>query len=154
MGKAYAAVGQAGACLHTMAILQAYQADLLRDLNEGEGVGLDAVKELRQATKKLAHATGHSMAAKVAAERNLWLNLSGFKEKDKPFFLDAPLSLLASLATQSTLLPRGFMRQRNRWRHCRGISPDPGPWDCSKEQPQLSTSSSHRQQQKQIIKRG
>lgn len=47
MGKAYAAAGQAGACLHTMAILQAYQAALLRDLNEGEGVGLDAVKELR-----------------------------------------------------------------------------------------------------------
>lgn len=46
VGKTYVAAGQAGICLHTMAILQASQADLLRDLNEGEGVGLDAVKEL------------------------------------------------------------------------------------------------------------
>lgn len=27
----------------TMSVLQAYQADLLRDLDEGEGVGPDAV---------------------------------------------------------------------------------------------------------------
>lgn len=36
--KACLAAGQPGACLHTMIILQAYQADLLRDLDEGEGV--------------------------------------------------------------------------------------------------------------------
>ncbi len=30
-GKAYAAAGQAVASLHTMAVLQAYQADLLKD---------------------------------------------------------------------------------------------------------------------------
>lgn len=39
VNKAYMAASQAGACLHTMAIMQAYQADLLRDLDEGEGVG-------------------------------------------------------------------------------------------------------------------
>ncbi len=32
-GRAYAAVGQAVASLHTMAVLQAYQADLLKDLD-------------------------------------------------------------------------------------------------------------------------
>lgn len=33
-----------------MSILQAYQANLLRDLDEGEGVSLDAIIELHQAT--------------------------------------------------------------------------------------------------------
>lgn len=29
----------AGACLHTVSIQQAYQANLLRDLNDGKGIG-------------------------------------------------------------------------------------------------------------------
>lgn len=81
------AAGQAGACL--------YQADLLRDLDEGEGVGPDAIKQLRwatdlshRATKETAQAIGQSLAALVAMERHLWLNLSGTKEKDKSFLLD------------------------------------------------------------------
>lgn len=32
------------------------------------------------------------MAALLAAERHLWLNLSDIKEKDKAFLLDAPFS--------------------------------------------------------------
>lgn len=39
VSKAYIAVSQAGVCLHTMAIMQPYLAYLLRDLDEGEGVG-------------------------------------------------------------------------------------------------------------------
>ncbi len=35
VGKAYSVAGQAAACLHTMSLLQAYQAELLADLNEG-----------------------------------------------------------------------------------------------------------------------
>ncbi len=31
VGKGYTAAGKAGACLHTMAVLQAYQADLLKE---------------------------------------------------------------------------------------------------------------------------
>ncbi len=34
VGKGYTAAGQAGACLHTMAVLQAYQADLLKELDD------------------------------------------------------------------------------------------------------------------------
>ncbi len=34
VGKAYLAAGQAAACLHTMSLLQAYQAELLADLDE------------------------------------------------------------------------------------------------------------------------
>ncbi len=37
-GRAYAAAGQAVASLHTMAVLQAYQADLLKDLDDGQGL--------------------------------------------------------------------------------------------------------------------
>lgn len=42
--------GQPGECLHTMAILQAYQANLLKDLDESERVDPEAVRELHQAT--------------------------------------------------------------------------------------------------------
>ncbi len=35
VGKAYSAIGQAAACLHTMSQLQAYQAELLSDFDEG-----------------------------------------------------------------------------------------------------------------------
>ncbi len=33
VGEAFQAVGQAGTALHTMVVLQAYQADLLKDLS-------------------------------------------------------------------------------------------------------------------------
>ncbi len=42
MGKAYSVAGQAAACLHTMSLLQVYQAELLADLNEGEVIGRSA----------------------------------------------------------------------------------------------------------------
>ncbi len=41
----YAAAGQAVASLHTMAVLQAYQADLLKDLDKGQGLSPDEVAE-------------------------------------------------------------------------------------------------------------
>ncbi|XDV15003.1 hypothetical protein PO909_015157 [Leuciscus waleckii] len=50
VGRAYMAAGRAGASLHTMAILQAYQADLLRNLDEGKGPTPDDIAELRRAT--------------------------------------------------------------------------------------------------------
>ncbi len=49
-GKAYSAAGQAAACLHTMSLLQAYQAELLIDLDEGEGISPNTVYVLRWAT--------------------------------------------------------------------------------------------------------
>jgi hypothetical protein len=99
IGKSYMAAGQAGMALHTMAILQAYQADVLKDMDEGEGLTPEAVKELRKATdlalratKHTARAVGRSMAGSVAAERHLWLNLTEIRDKDKSFLLDAPIS--------------------------------------------------------------
>ncbi len=76
--KSYIAAGQAGMALHTMAILQAYQADVLKEMDEGTGLTPEAVKELRRATelalratKHTAHAVRRSMAGSVAAERHL-----------------------------------------------------------------------------------
>ncbi len=70
------AAGQAVASLHTMAVLQAYQADLLKDLDSGQGLSPDEVAELRRttdlalrATKQAASAMGRSMAAMVVTER-------------------------------------------------------------------------------------
>ncbi len=82
-----------------MAVLQTYQAELLKELDEGEGITPEAVKELRQATdlalratKHTARAVGRSMVGMVTVERHLWLNLTDIKEKDKSFPMDAPIS--------------------------------------------------------------
>ncbi len=92
IGKSYIAAGQAGMALHTMALLQAYQADVLKEMDEGTGLTPEAVKELCRATKHTARAVGRSMAGSVAAECHLWLNLTEIREKEKVFLLDAPIS--------------------------------------------------------------
>ncbi len=99
IGKSYIAAGQTGMALHTMAILQAYQADVLKEMDEGTGLTPEAVKELRRATdlalratKHTARAVGRSMAASEAAERHLLLNLTEIREKEKVFLMDAPIS--------------------------------------------------------------
>ncbi len=134
IGKSYIAAGQAGMALHTMAILQAYQADVLKEMDEGTGLTPEAVKELRRATdlalratKHTARAVGRSMAASVAAERHLWLNLTEIHEREKVFLLDAPISQsglfgeavsavvdkFRSAKTQSAALKQ-FMPRRSR----------------------------------------
>ncbi len=70
-----------------MSLLQAYQAELLADLDEGEGIGPGAVCKLAT-----ARSIGRSMAALVATERHLWLNLNNIKGMDNNFLMDAPLS--------------------------------------------------------------
>ncbi len=57
LGKGYAAAGQAGACLHTMAVLEAYQADLLKELDEGEQISSSDVGELRRTADLALRAT-------------------------------------------------------------------------------------------------
>ncbi len=65
--------------LHTMAILQAYQADVLKEMEEEAGLTPEAVKELRKATdlalranKHTARALGRSMAGSVEPHRDSW----------------------------------------------------------------------------------
>ncbi len=122
VGRGYSAAGQAGACLHTMSVLQAYQADLLKELDEREQVSSDDIVELRRtadlslrATKETARAVGRSMAAMVAVERHLWLTLSDMKDKDRVCLLDAPLS-------SSGLFGDAFRRRVNKRRRSRGSS--------------------------------
>lgn len=73
VGKAFTAAGQACTCLHTIVVLQAYPADLLKDLNKGEDFFSNDIRELWR-------------AADLATERHLWLNLSNMRDKDR-FFL-------------------------------------------------------------------
>ncbi len=134
IGKFYIAAGQAGMALHTMAILQAYQADVLKEMDEGTGLTPEAVIELRRATdlalratKHTARSVGHPMAGSVAAEHHLWLNLTKISEKEEVFLLDAPISQsrlfgeavslvvgkFRSAKTQSTVLMQ-FMPRRTR----------------------------------------
>ncbi|KAL0176406.1 hypothetical protein M9458_028736, partial [Cirrhinus mrigala] len=78
VGKGYTAAGQACACLHTMSVLQAYQADLLKELDEGEEIRDNYISELRRTADLSLRATKET--------------LSDMKEKDRVFLLDVPLS--------------------------------------------------------------
>ncbi len=118
-GRAYAAAGQVVASLHTMAVLQAYQADLLKDLDKGLGLSPDEVAELRRttdlalrATKQAATAMGRSMAAMVVMERHLWVNLADIGKKEKGFLLDAPDSPSKLFATSIEMVVEKFREAR------------------------------------------
>ncbi len=112
----------------------AYQADVLKEMDEGTGLTPEAVKELcratdlaLRATKHTARAVGRSVAASVAAERHLWLNLTEIREREKVFLMDAPISQsglfgeavsavmdkFCSAKTQSAALKQ-FMPRRSR----------------------------------------
>ncbi len=123
------AAGQAGACLHTMSVLQAYQADLLKELDEREQVSSDDIAELRRtadlslrATKETGRAIGRSMAAMVAAERHLWLTLSDMKDKDRAAYWTPRSRLLACSATLLTRSSTGFRRRVSKRRRSSGSS--------------------------------
>ncbi|XP_048042592.1 uncharacterized protein LOC125266186 [Megalobrama amblycephala] len=100
-----------------MAILQAYQADLLLDIDEGGEASAYTFRELccatdlsLRASKEMAKSISWYMAALMATERYLWLNLSDMKEKSF-YTLLSPHDLLSPQSL------RGFRRLRNRrWR--------------------------------------
>ncbi|ROK16092.1 hypothetical protein DPX16_22710 [Anabarilius grahami] len=96
--KAYAASGEAISALHTMAMLQVFQAQLLKTLDEGEA-DPEAFKDLcamtdftLKATKKTAQAIGRSMGFMVVLHSYLWLTLTELKDTDRKTLLNAPLS--------------------------------------------------------------
>lgn len=89
---------QAGSALHTMAVLQVFQAKLLQATNES-GPDPATFRELRsatdlalRATKTTAQAIGRSVASLVVLECHLWLNLTEIKNADRTAFLDSPVS--------------------------------------------------------------
>ncbi len=97
-GRSYASAGQAASALHSMAVLQVYQAKLLSAVDESEPDPA-TLRELRsatdlalRATKTTAQAIGRSMASLVVLERHLWLTLTEIKDADRVSFLDAPIS--------------------------------------------------------------
>ncbi|KAL0147310.1 hypothetical protein M9458_057385 [Cirrhinus mrigala] len=160
VGKGYAAAGQAGACLHTMSVLQAYQADLLKELDEGAEISDCDISELRRtadlslrATKETARAIGRSMASLVAAERHLWLTLSDMKEKDRVFLLDAPLSPSGLFGDAVNAVVDRYQEARKQAAAFQRFLPRrrPAHEAAELEQPRPRTSSSHRETQKQSV---
>ncbi len=160
VGKGYAASGQAGACLHTMSVLQAYQADLLKEMDEREAMSSDDILELRRTadlalrtTKEIARAIGRSMPAMVAAERHLWLTLSDIKDKDRVFLSDAPLAPLGLFgdAVESVVdRRREARRQAVAFQRFLPHRP-PAQAAAGREQPQPRASSSYREAQRQSV---
>lgn len=75
VAKAYEAVCQTGGALHTMTVLQAYQADLLRDMDQGQVLSPKVVAELRHTTDLALRAPKQTMMAMLITERHLWMNL-------------------------------------------------------------------------------
>ncbi|KAI2663885.1 Transposon Ty3-G Gag-Pol polyprotein [Labeo rohita] len=160
VGKGYTAAGQAGACLHTMSVLQAYQADLLKELDEGAEIRDCDISELRRtadlslrATKETARAIGRSMASLVAAERHLWLTLSDMKEKDRVFLLDAPLSPSGLFGDAVNAVVDRYQEARKQAAAFQRFLPRRRPTHeaAELEQPRPRTSSSHRETQKQSV---
>ncbi|KAL0159530.1 hypothetical protein M9458_043255, partial [Cirrhinus mrigala] len=154
LGKGYTSAGQAGACLHTMSLLQAYQADLLKELAEGEKVDLEELRETAdlafRATKETARAVGRSMAAMVAAERHLWLTLSDMKEKDRVFLLDAPLESSGLFGDAVDSVVNRYQEARKQAAAFQKFLPrrSLAHVAAGREQPQPCTSSSYREVQK------
>ncbi|XP_048017809.1 uncharacterized protein LOC125249543 [Megalobrama amblycephala] len=160
VGRAYASAGQAASCLHTMAILQAYQADLLGEIDESGEATFETIQELRKATdlslratKETAKSIGRSMAALVATERHLWLNLSDIKERDKSVLLDAPVSPLGLFGDSVTSVVERFQEAKRQSAAFQKFLPRRSAEAAEREQPRPSTSSStaHRAQQKQSV---
>ncbi|KAL0167364.1 hypothetical protein M9458_039208, partial [Cirrhinus mrigala] len=153
VGKGYAAAGQAGACLHTMSVLQAYQADLLKELDEGAEISDCDISELRRtadlslrATKETARAIGRSMASLVAAERHLWKRTgsSSWTPRFPPSGLfgdavNAVIDRYQEARKQAAAFQRFLPRRR------------PAHEAAELEQPRPRTSSSYRETQKQSV---
>ncbi len=81
-----------------MAILQVYQAKLLKSLDE-DGPDPEVFKELRRATdlalraiKVTARAIGRNMGNLVVLDCHLWLTLTELKDSEKTALLDAPVN--------------------------------------------------------------
>lgn len=89
-----------------------------KDLDQGEGLSpeLHSAMDLAlRATKMTTHAIGSSMAAIIATEMHLWLYLSGIKEKDKTFLLDAPVWPSELNGTTVEMVVEKFRGVRQRW---------------------------------------
>ncbi len=93
VGEAYVAASQAGACLPSVAVLQAYQADLLKDLDEGQEVDISlcATKETARAPATIQLLVPQNSEAELCyscspterSEVKTAFSASGFKKEDR-----------------------------------------------------------------------
>ncbi len=122
-GHAYSAAGQVASALHSMAVLQVYQAKMLAS----EEASLDAasLRDLRSttdlalhATKATAQAIGRSMSSLIVLERHLWLTMAEMKEADKVPLVDAPFHQAACLDQLWRALLNASRRLRSRLKRC------------------------------------
>ncbi len=97
-GKAYTAAGQAASALHMMAVLQVFQAKMLKQMDE-HGPDPEIFKELRsttdfalRTTKSTAQSVGRVMGSLVVLNRHLWLTLTDMKDAEKTVLLNAPVN--------------------------------------------------------------
>ncbi len=118
--RAFAAAGQAGGALHTMAVLQAYQADLLKVLDDGKGLSPEAVIELRRTTDLTLRATKQTAAiiGRAMADIGLiWLTLGRMRNiffsirQSRPLSYSAHQSRLWSINSERR--ERGQQLTRN-----------------------------------------
>ncbi len=108
-GRAYSSAGQPASVLHSMVVLQVFQAKLLCSMDESNP-NPAAFNELCSATDLALHATkmtaqaiGRSMPSLVVLERHLWLNLTEMKNADKVPFLDSLVSPTGLLDNKTRL---------------------------------------------------
>lgn len=87
--------------------------DLLKEADAAGGVAPAEIEELRclsdlalRETKQATRAISCSLVALIVTERHLWLNLSGLIEKDRSFFLDAPVLPAGLFVTAAEMVVR------------------------------------------------
>ncbi len=123
-GRSYASAGQAASALHSMAVLQVYQAKLLSAVDESEPDPA-TLRELRsatdlalRATKTTAQAIGRSMASLVVLERHLWLTLTEIRTRtgSPSLMLQFPPAASLDLRWKDSL--SASQRHRRRHRLC------------------------------------
>ncbi|KAA0713315.1 hypothetical protein E1301_Tti009265 [Triplophysa tibetana] len=158
VGRAYAAAGQAGASLHTLGLLQAYQADLLKDLDQGGGLDGAAVQELRRATdlalrttKQTARAIGRSMASLVLIERILWLDLTAIRGNDKLLLLNAPIVPRGLFGESHNAVMDKHLEAKKQFESFKSPLPYWGPPSLSSGTFSRAGTSAHVQQQKASV---
>ncbi len=119
-GKAFSMAGQAASALHVIAILQVYQAKLLKSLDE-DGPDPEVFKELRRATdlalkatRVTARAIGRNMGNLVVLDRNLWLTLTELKDSEKTALLDAPVNPSGLFGTAVEMFTERFVEAQKQ----------------------------------------
>ncbi len=119
-GRSYASAGQAASALHSMAVLQVYQAKLLSAVDESEPDPA-TLRELRSTTDLALRATkttAQAMRAAIAPERALAIQkLAATFKSDTARPLKVFQRMLGLMAAASPVLQLGLLHMRplQRW---------------------------------------